>query len=683
MRHMQITFLGLILLLAAVVGLASATKAETPGQSPLPQLAANRFGKLSLAEDKLVNAAVTGEIADCSALSGDDRVIRGDLLSWLCTNPRATPQLTYRGISITGARIVNECNLEWARISFPIRLLECVFLDAIILSRSDIAFLDLSGSSVQELQASGTHSKGDLILSNDFKAQGEVNLSDAKIDGSLVCDGSRFTSKDNGPALAANGAEVKGGVFLNKSNVQGQINFGHAKIDENLECDGGQFTGKGDTPALDANNVEVKSSVFLSKSNVQGQVNFGQAKIDGSLVCDGGQFISKDKRPALEANGAEVKGGVFLRNGFEADGRVDLIRAKIGVELGCDGGQFISKDKRPALDANGAEVKGGVFLRNGFEAEGGVGLTGATIDGNLEADGGQFISKGDPPALYADDAKIEGDVYFRGLFSVEGEVTFVGAYVGRNFQWSDLKSPEKLVLDLRHAKVGTLFNPQNSWPTQGRLRVDGFVYDQFDRAAPDAKAQLPWLRLQPNDRFLSQPFEQLAGVLRKMGLEEDARAVMIAKNEEHAHYVERSPEWLWYGLFGQLIGYGYSPWRAFGISLIIILIGWAAFRRGYCRGLITPTGETEYTMENDEAHPVSKDYPKFNAFVYSLETFVPLVKLGIADHWEPNGNRDAFFVENSPLMTGGWLRGYMWFHIIAGWVLTALWVGGITGLVKT
>ena len=88
-------------------------------------------------------------------------------------------------------------------------------------------------------------------------------------------------------------------------------------------------------------------------------------------------------------------------------------------------------------------------------------------------------------------------------------------------------------------------------------------------------------------------------------------------------------------------------------------------------------------MENSEARSASKDYPKFNAFVYSLETFLPLVKLGVADRWEPNGNRDAFFVEKSWLMTGGCLRGYLWFHMITGWVLSALWIGAITGLLKT
>src|SRR4029077_7165778 len=38
---------------------------------------------------------------------------------------------------------------------------------------------------------------------------------------------------------------------------------------------------------------------------------------------------------------------------------------------------------------------------------------------------------------------------------------------------------------------------------------------------------------------------------------------------------------------------------------------------------------------------VSEDYPKFNAFVYSAETFVPLLKLGIGERWTPNAHRGA------------------------------------------
>jgi hypothetical protein len=282
-------------------------------------------------------------------------------------------------------------------------------------------------------------------------------------------------------------------------------------------------------------------------------------------------------------------------------------------------------------------------------------------------------------------------------FAAEGDINFFGACIGHAFRWFDVQSPKKVKLDLRQAKVGTLLNSEHSWPSQGKLYVDGFVYDQIDgrarpsddkkiedRVRPTSKVQLRWLQLQPKGQFLSQPFEQLAGVLRKMGLDEDARAVMIAKNQEHALYVHWRPEWLWYGFFGQVIGYGYSPWRAFFISLAVIVIGWWLFRRCYRRGLVTPTGDVEYTVTNDGAHPTSTDYPKFNAFFYSLETFVPLVKLGLADHWTPNANRGkSVRLGIVSLRTGSLLRGYVWVHTIFGWILTTLWVGGITGLVKT
>jgi hypothetical protein len=93
--------------------------------------------------------------------------------------------------------------------------------------------------------------------------------------------------------------------------------------------------------------------------------------------------------------------------------------------------------------------------------------------------------------------------------------------------------------------------------------------------------QLNWLKLQPPDHFLSQPFEQLAAVFRKMGLEDDARKVMIAKNKDHAAHLNWRPAWLWYGFFGKLIGYGYRPWRAFWISLFLIGIGCWLFNAGY------------------------------------------------------------------------------------------------------
>jgi hypothetical protein len=73
-----------------------------------------------------------------------------------------------------------------------------------------------------------------------------------------------------------------------------------------------------------------------------------------------------------------------------------------------------------------------------------------------------------------------------------------------------------------------------------------------------------------------------------MGLEEDARAVLIAKNEKFAEYFRGKPGWLWYGVFGKLIDYGYKPWHAFFVSVVTIGFGSLIFSFGYRRRLITP-----------------------------------------------------------------------------------------------
>jgi hypothetical protein len=576
---MQTKFQRFMLLLAAV---ATVTKADTPSKTPLLQLVANRFGKLSIAEEKVVSAVVNEKSADCSGLSGEEKDVRGELISWLCRNPDACAQISSLGISIIGAEISSKVDLARARISFPIAASKCVFDGPIDLSNSHVAFLSLEGGSANQLVAKYTYFEGSVNLQSVFKAGG---------------------------------------------------------------------------------------------------VNLAGARIDGDLTCEGGQFLGRDPTYVLYLSGVEIKGNVYLTNPFRAQGGVNLVAAQIDGHLYCGGGKFVSEDEIAALDLYDAKIKGSVFLDHDFKAEGGVNLGGVKIYGDLGCEGGYFVGHDMVPALNASSCKIEGNVFLRQGFEADGRVIFFGGYVGRKFQLSDVKSPEKMFLDLQEAKVGTLLYSRDSWPIRGRLFVDGLAYDQIDYPT---EVQLDWLRLQ--DGFFPQPFEQLAALLRRKGSEEEARKVMIAKNEEHARYVKWRPEWLWYGVFGHLIGYGYSPWRAFGISWIVIAIGWWLFRRGYRRGLVTPTGGAEYTVEQDGTHPSSSDYPKFNAFVYSLENFVPIVKLGISENWEPNGSRNVLGSRNRlrfPPKTGGWLRGYLWIHIILGWVLTTLWVGGITGLVKT
>ena len=189
-----------------------------------------------------------------------------------------------------------------------------------------------------------------------------------------------------------------------------------------------------------------------------------------------------------------------------------------------------------------------------------------------------------------------------------------------------------------------------------------------------------------------------------MGFQEDAGKVMMAKNEEAGdsaitealntigkdlskkRYLKVLPDLLaaiwdfcWYDFFGKFIGYGYTPWNAFYASLIIVVFGSFLFKAAYAAGIIIPK------VDGLSRRQLLETYPKFNACIYSLETFVPLVKLGVGDYWIPNAHAGAALRigRKGLLKFGSLLRAYFWFHIAAGWVLTTLWVGGFTGLIKS
>lgn len=70
---------------------------------------------------------------------------------------------------------------------------------------------------------------------------------------------------------------------------------------------------------------------------------------------------------------------------------------------------------------------------------------------------------------------------------------------------------------------------------------------------------------------------------------------------------------------------------------------------------------------------------------FTAQGEVNLVGSGVGDYWLPNAHSGAALRLGrfALFKTGSLLRYYFWFHIIAGWVLTTLWAGGFTGLIKS
>jgi hypothetical protein len=102
------------------------------------------------------------------------------------------------------------------------------------------------------------------------------------------------------------------------------------------------------------------------------------------------------------------------------------------------------------------------------------------------------------------------------------------------------------------------------------------------------------------------------------------------------------------------------------------------------------------------------NYPKFSAFIYSLETFVPLLDLHQKKYWLPEARKGRSLREIAEtimgrwkgkrlvqvmnrilswrlfrLQTGGLLRWWFWTEIILGWIITTLLLAVLTGLIHT
>ncbi len=364
--------------------------------------------------------------------------------------------------------------------------------------------------------------------------------------------------------------------------------------------------------------------------------------------------------------------------GARVVGKLDISYARISFPLWLDNSSFtdaiwltaahlpelsLEGTHTPGVQGDRLEIKGSLFLRWGFRSEGTVRLHVASIGGDLDCKSSEFISPGGV-ALSANRVRVEGTAFLCDGLRAHGLVSLEAATIGCQLQWWGVRDRDKTELDLRSAKAGSLWDEEASWPQPQRLFLHGFEYAGIYAEAPnEAAKRLDWLRRQPQGQgqFFPQPYEQLAKVLREQGHEEDAREVLIGKNKDRARFARMGPlarfgHWV----LGKTVVYGYRPWRAFYLSLLVVALGAIAFSAAHRGGLMRPIVERGGGVE------------RFSAVMYSIDVFLPIVDFCQENAWRP----DAM------TLMGRLVRWYLWVHITLGWVLTAAWVAGLSGLVK-
>jgi hypothetical protein len=337
------------------------------------------------------------------------------------------------------------------------------------------------------------------------------------------------------------------------------------------------------------------------------------------------------------------------------------------------------------LFAGGLTVDGGFFGRERFESQGPIRLVGANLNGGIFLDGAH-LNGGGGDALVADNLKVEGRMVCDDLVA-DGALRLPGARINGQMSWdgATIQAAEEMGLDLRrlvaeelvlttakpvlgivdlgNARISVLRDDPMTWPAD--IRLDGFSYDSLaatskhdererrrqrypsDSASTSgdtlsASSRLVWLSLN-GAGYRPQPFEQLAAFYRRIGHDDQARKVLLAKQRRR-----RSTQGLggkpWGYLLDWSVGYGYRPWLAAIWLISLIAIGSIIF------AWRPPPPVDPHTS------------PSFNSLVYTINLLLPFGQFIQPDQWNPNGPE----------------RWFAYSLVGVGWLLASTVIAGVT-----
>jgi hypothetical protein len=210
------------------------------------------------------------------------------------------------------------------------------------------------------------------------------------------------------------------------------------------------------------------------------------------------------------------------------------------------------------------------------------------------------------------------------------------------------------------------------------------VYSHLTTGVTDTKTRLAWLDLQ--QPFKPQPYRQLAKVMTDAGVERGALRVLYEMEGRLWGEEPAASRVLLGGPLGLVVGYGYYPIRALVGLLILIAVGCGVYAGAAGQKAMTPKDGKAY--EYFKANGVSPGhYEPFSAVVFSLENSLPLVKLGHTDYWQPDPTPEfqpdgKTAVQGVSMLESRLLFVFLRLQILLGWILTTLFIAGVTGVVQ-
>jgi len=476
---------------------------------------------------------------------------------------------------------------------------------------------------------------------------GELNLQGASIEGDLDFGNAQLSSSARS-AVVADEAEIDGSIRLGAgSYIRGDLRFSGTKIGRNFE----------------AHNARSYGQICLTGASISGNLCLrGGPSTDDSISESGDGRLVNRKGRTLLVNQAVIGGEVLigskagLADRFRSYGELSLYGSKIGGGFYCTNCLLISRSES-TICLDQANFSAGAAIGEGLQTNGVISLAGASVTGALSFAQVKFFGSG-TTGLAATDVTVTGTL-----------------------DLSRISLEKNTNIKLSYTTVGQFRDDVESWPASGNLHLDGFKYTAILDQIQQGRRRLCWLKKDPI--FHPQPYEQLARTLRNSGQEAYAKSIGIAKEtmrRRHGGLSKKSR--LWSNVLYITIGYGYKPHWALAWSAVLVLCSSIVFYLGYKKDLMIPTSETvASSFDYKLLRLTPPHYISFSAPIYALDNFLPIVSLRQKENWQPNDHA-GYVLPWTGVRCGWLLRLFVWIETLLGWVLTTLWVAGLTGLVR-
>ena len=297
------------------------------------------------------------------------REIRASFLHDVLTRAPWQEALPHQGVEIDGAHIVDQLDLEGAKLVRQIWIGDSRIEDRVILRRARTeSLIALTGTFVKgDFNANSLYSESDLMADGTTFGNG-VHLVGARIAGQVAMSGASVTGKLDAGALQAHDLYIQSDA-TNKASFAA-VSLSDAKIAGQVAMVGASVAG-----ALEADSMQVGTDLFMSSDRTND--DSGRDTGNGRASFAG----------AIDLVFARIGGNLDLRGSTLAE--LDLSGASVGGELaiGIQGGlqtTWKDKDGKPAsLKLRNTHI---VNLsdhpsdkRNGWPAPGMLQLDGITI----------------------------------------------------------------------------------------------------------------------------------------------------------------------------------------------------------------------------------------------------------------------------------------------------------------